>query len=309
LLRTASSRLPDLFEDLLTADEPSAKLTDSFVKIVAIFTVYNEERLIRRTIRHLVEQGVESYVIDNESTDNTQRIVESMTGKGVIGVEVLPRHGVFELTGHLKRKEELHCELGADWYIHHDADEIREAPSPWRTLTEGIRAVEAAGYNTIDFHEFLFMPTSPEEDYYDEQFVERMRYYCFLKRPTGAGSRINAWKNLGQAIDLASSGGHQVKFADRRVYPQKFILRHYIALSYEHVLRKYCERKYSREELQKEWHWTRATLRPRDICFPDRSLLKEVSPDNTWDTSDPWEEEPLFRNARRPLVGKSGKSD
>jgi len=38
-----------------------------------------------------------------------------------------------------------------DWYIHHDADEFREAPAPWSTLKEAIQAVDAEGYNAIDF--------------------------------------------------------------------------------------------------------------------------------------------------------------
>lgn len=276
------------------------------MKIVAIFTVYNERCFMPRVIRHLSEQGVVSYVIDNESTDGTREIAEGFLGRGVIGVETLPRRGMFELETHLKRKEQLHHELGADWYIHHDADEIRQAPKPYGTLAEALRAVDGASYNAVDFHEFAFTPTGKNENYEHERYVEEMKYYCYMGRTTGAKYRINAWKNLNQKIDLASSAGHQVKFEGRRVYPQKFILRHYLALSYDHVLRKYCHRKFSESEVRKGWFWTRATLRPEEVYFPDRSLLKILSADETWDTSDPWTDEPLFKNARPPAFGSDG---
>ena len=55
------------------------------MRIVSIFMVYNEVRHIRRVLRHQAEQGVEAYVIDNESTDGTTEIVRSLCGKGVIG--------------------------------------------------------------------------------------------------------------------------------------------------------------------------------------------------------------------------------
>jgi hypothetical protein len=144
------------------------------------------------------------------------------------------------------------------------------------------------------------MPTRNDEDFEDGDYVEQMRYYCYLRRPTGARFRINAWKNLGQRIDLASSGGHKVAFEGYNVYPTKFILRHYIALGRDQLIRKYCQRTFSQQELDRGWHWTRATIRPEDITFPTRDELKEVAADNTWDTSEPWSEEPIFRNTFHP---------
>jgi glycosyltransferase involved in cell wall biosynthesis len=274
------------------------------VRIVAIFAVHNEERIIRRAIRHLAGEGVLSYVMDNDSTDQTYEAVRSMEGEGVIGHERLPRAGTFQLADHLRRKEQLHHELAADWYVHHDADEIRQSPLPGQTLAEGIAAEDAAGYDAIDFLEFAFMPTSQREDFEHEGYVEEMRHYCFMQRKTGARFRINAWKNRGQRVDLASSGGHSAEFEGRKVCPRKFILRHYLALSYDHVVRKYCQRRYSDQELQDGWHWTRATLRPEDIYLPDISELKELPADGAWDMSDPWTDEPIFKNAPRPVRRK-----
>jgi glycosyltransferase involved in cell wall biosynthesis len=66
------------------------------MQIIAIFAVFNEERFIERSIEHLIEQGVNSYVIDNQSTDRTLEIAKSFLGRGVTGIETFPRHGVFE---------------------------------------------------------------------------------------------------------------------------------------------------------------------------------------------------------------------
>jgi hypothetical protein len=41
------------------------------MRVVAILAAYNEERFIAGCLEHLIEQGVDAYLIDNESTDRT----------------------------------------------------------------------------------------------------------------------------------------------------------------------------------------------------------------------------------------------
>lgn len=270
------------------------------MRIIALLAVYNEAKILGRTLRWLADQGVESYVIDNDSTDDSRAVAEALLGSGVVGVETLARNETFDLEAQLRRKEQLAADLKADWYIHHDADEIRQAPAEFQNLASGLAAVDRAGHNAVDFHEFAFMPTSIEEDFEHENFIEEMRYYCFIERDTFAKHRINAWKNLGRPIDLASSAGHQVRFQGRKVYPKKFILRHYLALSREHVLRKYCDRQFRESELSRGWHGARATIRVEDVELPKRSELKRLGPGADWDLSDPWRYEPLFRKAPTP---------
>lgn len=280
------------------------------MRVVALFTVFNERPFIGRAISHLARQGVESYVIDNESTDQTRDIVESMRGQGVIGVETLPRRGEFQLAAHLRRKEQLQHELGADWYIHHDADEIREAPMPDVTLAQAIAQVDAAGDNAIDFDEFVFLPTDPGDDFAVGNYVERMRHYLYLRPKGGARFRINAWKYTGQAIDLVSTGGHQVNFVGRRVHPARFILRHYMMLSLAHAVAKYCSRRYSQDELdERMWHGSREFVQPEDFRLPEASATCCLGSDGLWDRTRPVERLPMFgpaeertRQKRRGLI-------
>lgn len=267
------------------------------MRIVAIFSLYNEERFIPYTLEHLRAQGVESYIVDNESTDRTRSIVERYHGRGVIGIETLPRQGVFELRKILRRVEQLHQELGADWYLHHDADQFRYAPNPFGTLAEGIQAMDQQGYNAINFDVFDFMPTAVEEDFEEERFLQEMEYYYYFRpRPK---HQLKCWKNFGQPIALLETGGHCVGFQGRSIAPIAFIQRHYIAISRQQLIEKYCQRKFSAAELRDGWHGSRALLRPEDFRFPARALLKKLTPDNTWDTSDPWTTRYVFSGVDR----------
>lgn len=100
------------------------------MKIVAIMAVYNEELHLPRCLKHLREQGIQTYIIDNGSMDRTPEIARSFLNRGVIHVEAFPRRGIFQWERLLRRKEEIALELGAEWFIHHGADEIRQAPNP-----------------------------------------------------------------------------------------------------------------------------------------------------------------------------------
>jgi hypothetical protein len=279
------------------------------MKVVALLAVYNEELYLQRCLEHLREQGVETYLIDNGSTDRTPDIARSFLDHGVIGVEVFPRDGVYEWEPLLRRKEELSLTLGADWYMHCDTDEIREAPRPYRMLKEGFEAADRAGYTAVNFDEFVFVPTVSDESFEHEDYVRAMRYYYYFA-PSPI-RQVKAWKNLGRPVDLHSSGGHRVAFEGLRVYPESFILRHYMVLSHEHAVRKYCGRVYSEREIAEQgWHRARAGLRPEEIGLPDRRLLKTVSAEGTWDRSDPWQVHPLFNRGKRPQPGptRSGES-
>ena len=270
------------------------------MRIVALLGVRNEERFVANAIRHLHAEGVASYVIDNESTDRTRAIVEGLRGAGVIGVETLARGRTFDWTAILRRKEALHRELGAHWYIHHDADMLLHAPARYAGLADGIAAADRAGATAIDFDEFVFMPRGPADDHDHERYLETMRYYFYLQvRPE---FRVIAWKNLGQTVDLTGTAGHAVTFAARRIHPERFVLRHYLALSRAHIVRKYCGRRYAAREILRGWHHKRATLRPRDVAYPDPAALRELAADGTWERSQPLAEEPLFARARLPLV-------
>jgi glycosyltransferase involved in cell wall biosynthesis len=257
------------------------------MRIVALLAARNEELYLERCLRHLVSQGIEVCVIDNESTDRTREIAEGFLGRGVCQIETYPFPGYQDLIGILKFKEKLAAAIDADWFIHHDADEIREAPPPFRTLRDAICAANAEGYTTINFDEFVFVPTTPEERFEGTDYVAEMRFYYYFARPK---HRVNAWKKTGAEINLSTSAGHQVQFAGSRLWPTPLILRHYIILSAAHGQRKYTtERIYSEYEVvELGWRrndrskWANGVAR-----LPPRNALKELNDAGAFDRSDP----------------------
>src|SRR4030095_2232430 len=106
------------------------------MRVVAILAAYNEERFIAPCLENLFRQGIQAYLIDNDSTDQTVAIARRFLGRGLLGVEAFPRNGVYKWTSILKRKEQLAATIEADWFMHVDADEVYPSPRPGHTLAQ-----------------------------------------------------------------------------------------------------------------------------------------------------------------------------
>lgn len=280
----------------------------SKLRIVALLTVRNEALYLDRCLKHLQGQGVETCVIDNESTDDSRKIAEQFLGRGVFRIETQPFEGFFDLVAQLRLKEKLSREIDADWFIHHDADEIREAPAPFKSLYEGIRKADQEGYNAINFDEFVFLPTAGDESFEGMDYVEAMKYYYFFE--PSPQRQVKAWKNAGQTVDLVSSGGHSIKFEGIKIYPVNFILRHYIALSRAHAINKYGhERIYSQDEIEKRgWHGPRAKFNSNHFQLPTCEQLKMIGKNSDLDKAAPWVTHVFFghETVAAPLGDTSG---
>lgn len=265
------------------------------MRVIALITAYNEELVIGPVLEHLIGQGVDVYLIDNESTDRTGEIARRYLNRGLLGVETLPRKGYFDLTSVLGREEERAKELPGDWFMHHDADEIRLPPPRYPTLAEAFAEVGRAGYNAVNFQEFVFVPTRQAPNHEHADFPRTMRhYYCFSPRPL---HRLTAWKRPDAPVTLTTA--HHVEFPGMRIFPEPFLLKHYICLSLPHAIRKYCGRQYSPAEIKRGWHRKRARLQPEDFYLPDQSELKEVGPDGALDASEPLTRRLFFEGRAR----------
>lgn len=237
------------------------KLRDRF-RIVAILSAYNEEDIIGPVLAHLFENGIDVYFLDNHSTDGTVEEAKRWLGRGLIRIEQFPTDSSgaegdrlpFDWGAILRRKEELANELAADWFIHHDADEIRESPWPGVSLRDAIRWVDRLGFNCIDFRVVNFPPI----DNGFHRGTDPRTYFRYWQAPGEFDEvQIKAWKKGAAAISLAPFGGHEVRFRDRRVFPIRFLLRHYPIRSQQHGERKvFAERKarFLGTELAKGWH-------------------------------------------------------
>lgn len=258
------------------------------MRVVAILAAYNERRFIEPCLEHLHEHGVDGYLIDNCSTDNTVALAERRLDRGLIGIESFPRGegDVYDWRGLLRRKEELARELDADWFIHLDPDELRLPPSGGPTLREALATVDREGFNAVDFAEFTFVPSREDPDHDHPDFQRTLRtYYTFEGRRSP--HQLKAWKAHPEAT--LESGGHRVSFPEVKIYPQQFRMKHYLILSIPHAIEKYVERRYNPEEVESGWHGWRAKVGATDIQLPKRSTLRVSLSDDDLDPSNPRE--------------------
>src|SRR5262249_34310332 len=131
------------------------------------------------------------------------------------------------------------------------------------------------GFNAVDFEVFNFPPTHDEFQPGGDP-VAAFRY-C---EPGAAFDRaqIKCWKKQDAPVDLVSSGGHDVTFAERLVFPIRFILRHYPIRSQAHGERKvFGERRprFLPAELDRGWHVQYGGFDPTSSFLRDASTLTE----------------------------------
>jgi len=260
-------------------------MTDGF-PIVAIIAAYNEADIIGQVVGYLVEQGIGVYLLDHHSTDGTVAAVEPYRGRGLIAVERFPEESGapseeatrFSLARIVARKAELAHQVGATWCINHDADEFQEGPWPDLTLRDAIRMVDALGYNAIDFAVLNFWPTHDDLKPGDD-IRGAFRFY----EPGEAWNRlqIRCWKRQAEPVELASSGGHEAVFPGRRIFPVRFILRHYPIRGQAHGERKvFRERRprYALAERERGWHVQYEGIGEDHRFVRDPAALTEYDP-------------------------------
>lgn len=257
-------------------------------RIVAILSAYNEGDVIRHVIGDLVSNGIQVYLLDNGSTDDTAAEAKVWLGKGLLKIERFPEESGYPPRCRekyvwkeiLKRKEELAAELGADWYIHADADEFRESPWPDMTLAEAIRFADSLGYNAVNFELFNFRPV--DDGFPPGTDVRTHILYC-ERGDAFDRLQVKAWKNTGVPVGLAETGGHDVSFPGRNVFPIPFLLRHYPIRGEAHGRRKVFEQRLPRfveEERKEGMHVQYAAYEKGEVRFlHDASRLVRYDPD------------------------------
>jgi len=231
---------------------------NSKFRVVALISAYNEEDIIVPCLEYLIKQGLKVYLLDNWSTDSTVELASKFLGKGLLAIEKFPPgrppiHYVWRDI--LSRIEQLNEEIEADWFLFQDVDEIRQSPWPGLSLRDAILKVDRKGFNCIDHTVATFHPVdngfAPGTD-----FETYFQYFEFSARP-GQFLEINAWKNLGRRIFLTESAGHEIRFAGRRTYPFRFLLKHYPVRSQAHGEKKIFRERKARwhpQERASGWH-------------------------------------------------------
>jgi glycosyltransferase involved in cell wall biosynthesis len=254
-------------------------------RVVAIIATYNDEPIIEPILKGMIHQGVEIHIVDNWSTDKTWEICNRLReeNRQIIGLERFPEAPPTDYMWQeiLHRKAQLAHEIDADWFIHCDSDEIRMSPWPDKNLREAIYQVDTEGYNAIDFTMLVFYPTTPDEYPSGASPEGQLQYFDFGHRP-GHFLRINAWKKQPEKVNLAEGGGHNVQFSGRRLYPYKFLTKHYSVLSQSHGEKKILLDRLPRTErefTQRSAHTHLRLYKPGHIFYRDPQSLHRFDDD------------------------------
>jgi hypothetical protein len=225
-------------------------------KVCALMSIYNEEDIIEESVSKLIASGVDVYVIDNGSTDKTIEKISHLVGRGVVEIKTLhteeDNKKVYKWELILEQIEKISKILMYDWFIFVDADEIRYSPWPGYSLLEGVERVNNEGYNLINFKLFNFRVN--EKTVSAKEFENSLTHYS--KPEENTSIQIKAWKKT-EIINITQYGGHIASVPNPKLYPVKFIHKHYPIRSIEHGFKKLRNERlniYSEEEKNKGWH-------------------------------------------------------
>lgn len=227
-------------------------------KVRAIMACYNEADIIQPTIEYLAEQGVETHLLDNWSTDGTYELAQQMRGHGLVELERIPSEGdagTFTYRGILSRVEQLARSSKCDWIVRHDVDERRSSPWPGITLRDALFHVQALGFNSIDHTVLDFSPV--DDSFHPGGDPETALLHFSFGKKAGSFVQVKGWKTTDQSLHLHESAGHGVRFNGQRIFPYKFLLKHYPIRSQEHGMRKVMQDRAPRwdpEARAKGWH-------------------------------------------------------
>lgn len=255
------------------------------LRVIALVSTYNEDDIIACSLGDLARQGISVYLLDHGSTDRTLEEAARLPGRGLLGAERIetgPAAGDepgarASWASVLHRKEELAAKLDGDWFLHHDADEFRESPWPRLSLVEAIGLVDRLGYNAVDFELYDFQPT---HDGFRRGDDPRESFPCFAPARPCDRAQVRCWKQA-PGVDLVSSGGHEARFAGRKVFPIRFLLRHYPIRGQAHGERKVRERmaRFGAEARVRGWHLHYAEFAPGHAFLRDPASLERFDPE------------------------------
>ena len=227
--------------------------------VLAIVTTFNEADIVDDLVSRLRTDGVRVHVVDNWSTDATLDIVtRHAAGDAGITFERFPADAPaahFELERILSRVEDLAHRSGADWVVNHDADEVRQPPWAGVSLRRALWCVEQFGFNCVDHVVMNFRPVDERWD--GSGRVQDAFVWFEFGDHHAAFRQQKAWKPQPEPVRFAATGGHTAQFPARRVFPYRFMLRHYPIRSSAHGRRKVLterQGRFSPEERDKGWH-------------------------------------------------------
>lgn len=243
-------------------------------KVLAIIHVFNEVDIIEETVKYLIGQKLYIYIVDNWSTDGSYEIVKSLQQKyqGRIFLERFPRNGkneFYDWYHQLERTEQISQSENYNWYIHYDADEIRLSPWENVSLCDAIYYIDTLGYNLIENTVIDFKMTDENE----KTWV--MDGWFDFGHRRGHFEQTKTWKK-NTFVELKNTGGHIAEVENPRIFPLKFLNRHYPLRTIEQAEKKiYRDRlpRFEKEQKERGWHGHYNNFIENSIEIEDKKSL------------------------------------
>lgn len=202
-----------------------------------LFYLFNEEEILKESLVFYLEQGIDLVVFDNESTDDSPRILEETRKEnhpGRIIDKVLVKTNGYEWRKILKTACD-YCQKNLRlyrWILNIDADAFYDSPIKGISLRAFIQMMDEEGANIIESTLYEFYPTEADNPSI-KKATERLKYGC--KEPF----KTNQQKIFQHgAVDFYTLSGHVVGRENPEIATLPVIYRHYPWLSLEHGTKK-----------------------------------------------------------------------
>jgi UDP-sulfoquinovose synthase len=226
---------------------------------LALMATYNDHDIAPQVVAKLLDDGVDVYVRDNWSSDETFEQLSAMarTRPG-LSVGRFPEHGpspYHDYLGLLGWKEQVAARHSGRWIVSVDSDEIRGSPWADVSFRGGLYICELMGFTAADLTVLNFCPVvdgfGPGVD--PEQWFRHFEF----GRSSHHFHQIKTWRQGKEQVNLRQSGGHEARFEGRKIFPYKFLLKHYSLRSTAQARRKvFTDRRprYSPVTRARGWH-------------------------------------------------------
>lgn len=252
------------------------------MKIVCMLPVFNNVDFIEEVIEHLLSQGLNLVILDDGSTDGTFEICKKYSNRD--DVELLQViHKGWQNIKIIRTLYHMALLKSPNWVIRSDSDEVLESGMKDMTLRDAIIKVDSEGNNIIQFDCFEFFLTD-NDDKSTSKITDKIKYYSwqhdFLYR---------AWK-VSPGISPELGWGHIPVFPEYqkyKIYPKKFVLRHYRFRSIKQVqdkIKSMISRTKDTTEGKLGIHirYNRIAERKNNSFILDHNKLTKYNNDNKW---------------------------
>lgn len=270
-----------------------------------MISAFNEQDIIEECINHHLSQGIDLVVLDNGSTDSTFEICKKFSDNQKIKL-FQRKSPQWDLALNLSMTYDLALKESPDWIIHIDADEFFESGQDSIDLKSAIEKVDREGFNLIQFDRFKFFITENDNEN-SESVLKRFLYYAhegdFFYR---------AWKFFPGVRNDLTAGNFPIfpEGYKYKIFPTKFVCRHYEYRTKEQAKKKLKERLDRLKNMPDMMvGWNLHYQKKIDANFPietNLKLLSKYNEDNNWNTENKYRYSTSRAPSKTDLVAEDG---